>query len=56
MATWDELETEEEFDKDEEKANLALMALTSSNTKSYSNSGSDYEEKYEVFSKLSCSV
>lgn len=40
MATWDELDNEENSDKDEEQVNLALMALTSLNTKSYSNSSS----------------
>lgn len=32
MATWDEFDNEEEFDKDYEEANLALMALTSLDT------------------------
>lgn len=30
METWDELDNEDNSDKDEEEANLALMALTSS--------------------------
>ncbi|KAI5389889.1 hypothetical protein KIW84_075267 [Lathyrus oleraceus] len=48
MATWDELEKEEEVDKDEEEANLSLMALTSSDIESYSDSSLDFEEEYEV--------
>ena len=32
MATWDELDNEYEPDKDEGKANLALMAMTPLNT------------------------
>ena len=50
MATWDKLDKEEE--SDEEEANLAMMALTSSDTKSNSDPDSDCEED-EVFSKLS---
>ena len=34
---------EEDYEKDEEQANLALMALTSSEAESKSDSGSKYE-------------
>lgn len=39
MATWDQLDKEEEYYKDEKEANLALMALTSSYAKSDLGSG-----------------
>lgn len=53
METWDELDNEENSDKDEEQTNIALMDLTSLETKSNSDSGSEFEEDDEVFSKLS---
>lgn len=40
MATWDELDIEDSSDKDEGEANLALMALLSSNTEHESTSDS----------------
>lgn len=52
MATWDEFDKEVESGKDEEKANLALMTITSLDTKSDSDSSSDSKEEDEVFSKL----
>lgn len=54
MAIWDELDKEDELEKDEEEANLSLMALTSSDTEPDSDSSLYYEEENEVFSKLSC--
>lgn len=53
MATWDELDKEEESDKDKEEANLALMTLSSSDIESNSDSGSNFEEEDKVFFKLS---
>lgn len=53
MTTWDELDNEEEYKKDEEKANLALMDITSSEAKSEFDYGSEYDKYDEVFSKLS---
>lgn len=47
--TWDELENEKDSKKDEEQANLSLMALTSSEAES----DSDHDEEDGVFSKLS---
>ena len=44
METWDKLVKEEETEKDDEEANLALIALTSSDTKSDSDSCSDSDE------------
>lgn len=55
MATWDELDNAEDFEMDEEQANLSLMALTSPEVESGSNSGSESAEEDKVFSKLSCS-
>ncbi|KAI5429114.1 hypothetical protein KIW84_033926 [Lathyrus oleraceus] len=55
MATCDELDNEQYFEKDEIKVNLALTALTYSEAESDSNPGSDSNEEDEVFSKLSCS-
>lgn len=52
MATWDEFDKEEESDKDDEESNLALMDLTSLDTKYESYSGSYSEEEDMVFSKL----
>ncbi|KAI5427368.1 hypothetical protein KIW84_032694 [Lathyrus oleraceus] len=53
METCDELDNEEDFEKDEEHANLALMALTSYGEEFDSDSSSKSEEEDEVFSKLS---
>lgn len=53
MATWDELDNEEDSKKDEEQANLALMDLISSEAKSNSNFSSKSEEEDVAFSKLS---
>ncbi|KAI5397352.1 hypothetical protein KIW84_063243 [Lathyrus oleraceus] len=53
METWDELDNEEDFIKDEEEANLAFMVVTYSEAKSNSKSGSDSDEENEVFSKIS---
>ncbi|KAI5404002.1 hypothetical protein KIW84_051225 [Lathyrus oleraceus] len=47
MATWDELDKEDEYEKDEEKGNIALMDLTSSNIKSDSYSGLDSKQEDE---------
>lgn len=44
MEACDELDKEEELDKDDEEANLALMSLTSSNIKFDSDFGSYSEE------------
>lgn len=49
MAIWDKLDKEEESDKDYEEANLALMDLTSLDTKS----DWDSKEEDKVFSKQS---
>lgn len=53
MATCDEHDNEEDSEKDEEHADLALMALTSYGEESDSDSSSKSEEEDEVFSKLS---
>lgn len=53
MATWDELEHEEDSEKYEEQDNRALMTLTYWEAESKSDSDSESEEKDEVFSKLS---
>lgn len=53
MATWHELDQKWEPDKDEEEANLALMASTSLDIESDLGSRSDSKEEEEVFSKLS---
>lgn len=55
MATWDELDNKEDYEKDEEQANLAFMAITSTKVESDSDSSSEFEDEDEVFSKLSCS-
>ena len=52
MVAWDEFDKEEESYKDDEEANLTLMDLTSSDTKSESYSGSDSEEEDVTFPKL----
>ncbi|KAI5420963.1 hypothetical protein KIW84_044710 [Lathyrus oleraceus] len=44
----DELDNEEDSEKDEEQANLALMALISSKAESDSYSGSESEEEDEI--------
>ncbi|KAI5447836.1 hypothetical protein KIW84_015330 [Lathyrus oleraceus] len=44
MATWDELDNEKDFEEYEKQANLALMALTSSEADSNSDFGSKSEE------------
>lgn len=49
MATWDELDNKDNSDKDKGETNMALIALTSSDTGSESGSGSEYEEEDEVF-------
>jgi len=48
MATWDELDIELESEKDDEEANMALMATTTFNADSEVDSD-DYDE---VFSEL----
>ncbi|XP_050889937.1 uncharacterized protein LOC127095267 [Lathyrus oleraceus] len=53
MKTWDELDNEEDTENCEEKVNLALMALTSSEAEPESDFGSKSEEEDKVFSKLS---
>ncbi|KAI5410339.1 hypothetical protein KIW84_055729 [Lathyrus oleraceus] len=51
MATWDELDNEEDANKDEEQANLGLMALTSSETESESDFGFESEEEDKVIQR-----
>ncbi|KAI5407650.1 hypothetical protein KIW84_053776 [Lathyrus oleraceus] len=48
MATWDELDNEEDSKKDEEQTNLALMDLTSFEVEYNSDSGSESEEENEI--------
>ncbi|KAI5444880.1 hypothetical protein KIW84_013234 [Lathyrus oleraceus] len=48
MATWDELVNERDFEKDEEQANLALMALTSFEAGSDLDSDFDSDGEDEV--------
>lgn len=55
MENWDELDKEEKYDRDEEEANLSLMASTSSNIESDIGSGTNSKEVKDVFSNLSCS-
>lgn len=55
METWDELDNKDNLDKDKGAANMALVALTSSNTKSESTSDPKSEEEDEVIFNLSCS-
>lgn len=44
ISTWNELDKEEAYEKDEDKSNLDFMALTSSEVKPDSDSGSGFEE------------
>lgn len=44
METWDELDDEEDSDREAEEANLTLIALTLSDTKYESGSGSKSDE------------
>lgn len=53
MATWGELENEDESDNDEGEANLALMAMTPSYTEYESISDLDSDKEDKVFSNLS---
>ncbi|XP_050888860.1 uncharacterized protein LOC127094028 [Lathyrus oleraceus] len=53
MATWNELDNKDEFDKDEGEANLALMDMEPSNTEYESTLDSYLDEEDEVFSNLS---
>ncbi|KAI5397730.1 hypothetical protein KIW84_063520 [Lathyrus oleraceus] len=48
MKTWDELDNEEDTENCEEKVNLALMALTSSEAEPESDFGSKSEEEDKV--------
>lgn len=54
MATWDELDDEEDSDIEAEEVNLVLMAFTLSDSESELGSGFESDEKDEVYSNLSC--
>lgn len=53
MATWDELDNEEEADENKEEVNLALVASIFSDSESEADSDSDSKDADGVFSKLS---
>lgn len=53
MATWDALDNEYTTDIDKGEEILALMTLTSSDTKSECDSGLESEDEDELFSNLS---
>ena len=55
MVTWNELDDEEDSDREVEEVNLALMALTLSNSEFGSGSVSELYKEDEVYSNLSCS-
>lgn len=52
MATWDELDNEEEADKNKEEVDLALVASRFLYSESEVDFDSDSENANEVFSKL----
>ena len=53
METWDELDNEEDSEKDEERANLALMDSTFSDSESGDGSDSESKDTEHVIYKLS---